>query len=349
MDCAFVTNGLRVKFYKKENQLYARSKPCCHLTNNIIQEQSFPVDSYEDLLQNKSLQYYRNWFSAHKKLHHDCESCLSGENNNNVSPRIKSIERYNKKFRIYKFDLDIGNKCNLACPFCNPNSSSLIEKITKKVEVAPYNWNSSNWKNKNELYELASFEDYQDVVFDFCNNVSIQKFKIIGGEPLIPQNWKYIKTLLSKLNPSTEIEITTNGTYINEEIINTLEKYDVLLRLSIDSIGKNYEFIRWPAKWNTIEKNLKKLKESKIKKIILIPLLTILNYDFKEEIENKFTEIGLRYNFSTFIKPESSPYSISNLNTEIGKEKIRKEINFFLKQRNMNAQEVLGKSIIKIL
>jgi organic radical activating enzyme len=107
------------------------------------------------------------------------------------------------------------NLCNLSCKNCD----------------SKYTWKIGNSKEV-EIDELKSFV--------FNNNVDHIVFT--GGEPLLPKNLRYIKTIIREF-PLLTTEIETNGTItLCESDVEFFNKYETLFNISpkqnFEQIGK---------------------------------------------------------------------------------------------------------------
>jgi MoaA/NifB/PqqE/SkfB family radical SAM enzyme len=99
---------------------------------------------------------------------------------------------------------------------------------------------------------------YRNIVDDIVDRAEdIRKLEISGGEPFINVHFdKLIDALLASGKKLPGLNITTNGSF-TEEQIQKLEAFDYLhINFSIDGSGeKFYEYLRWPLSWNeTLEK-----------------------------------------------------------------------------------------------
>ncbi|MCY4523326.1 MAG: twitch domain-containing radical SAM protein, partial [Halobacteriovoraceae bacterium] len=166
-------------------------------------------------------------------------------------------------------DISPGNLCNLKCRMCNPTSSSFLYQEQKELlsekkldsigenellnqERAIYNWHHSSkiW----------------DVIYKWSPKVKALHFK--GGEPtLIKKNWELIDFFQRKGHSKTvSLTFNINGTYVPEKLLNTFENFAyVHIVFSVDGYKDIQEYIRYPSKWNIIEKNIIKTLE-KVKK-----------------------------------------------------------------------------------
>ena len=105
----------------------------------------------------------------------------------------------------------LNNKCNFNCCHCYVESGN--EEIN--------------------LDKMISF--YEDVLKP--NN--IKKLHFIGGEPFLYGNFKALNAYLSSLK-DVEIAFTTNGSILNDDIINSLKKsHPKVIKVSLLSLRQN--------------------------------------------------------------------------------------------------------------
>jgi MoaA/NifB/PqqE/SkfB family radical SAM enzyme len=92
---------------------------------------------------------------------------------------------------------------------------------------------------------------------------TLQRLYITGGEPLINDRVADILEYLVSTGAASHIhlELSTNCTSVDARYIERIKKFKrVELLLSLDAVGETYEYIRYPARWSTIEANVRKLK-----------------------------------------------------------------------------------------
>ena len=171
---------------------------------------------------------------------------------------------------VVYYDLRFGNKCNLACRMCGPSDSdSWYEDYFSmtnrnfyfdshgKVEIekrgsrwvdtkASYNWHESSqfWKELEE------------------NSHNIQHIYMAGGEPLlIEKHYDFLeKCIEQKISANIILEYNTNLTLLPQRVVDLWQNFkQVRVGASIDGYGETLEFQRYPAKWDKIYSNLKKL------------------------------------------------------------------------------------------
>lgn len=378
--CSYITKGLRLEFSKgPNNELYYRTRPCCHMHGdkfcNSLKQWEI-CNNWQDLEQHKNRHYFLDWQNNNSVLHEACYPCKKIENYTpENSPRF--LYKDNKEIDYHILDVVVGNTCNMACPFCAPNVSSLIEKITSHYDRTqlPGKWGNNPQINANPF-------DVAKVVSDFICNRKVGELKIIGGEPLLAENWNEIGKVIDKgMCEDMTITFTTNGSIMNEKIIKNLYKVKrSKVTVSIDSIGENYNFIRWPYNWNKVKDNLDYLIQNKPDSawVNVDGLISVINFELLPDIIEEF-EKWPSYSFMFDLKPEGSELDFKVLSKEImhdvykkiqrsdikknieyvldnyydvnltaKKEKTKKSLQWFLQHRQMD-KSVLGPKTIEYL
>jgi sulfatase maturation enzyme AslB (radical SAM superfamily) len=170
-----------------------------------------------------------------------CANCKNVEELGNKSRRIASNEWYrdhghdNTDVELIRLDYWVGDICNLRCATCAPHSSSAwkeeLKIPLKKVIINQY------WKNLN-----------------------LDKLKFIhfnGGEPLLSkEHVVFLKSIPKK--SQVQINYNTNGTVLpSAELLSLWNEFDLVkIDFSIDAIQDRFEYIRYPANWHHLVKNL---------------------------------------------------------------------------------------------
>jgi molybdenum cofactor biosynthesis enzyme MoaA len=81
------------------------------------------------------------------------------------------------------------------------------------------------------------------------------------------------------------LHITTNATVWNQRWQNALKRFKLVrIMLSIDAIEDEYEYIRYPAKWQQVEHNVKQMMLNKNFKIIVYAVVQNLNIGVLEKL-----------------------------------------------------------------
>jgi len=108
------------------------------------------------------------------------------------------------------------------------------------------------------------YMDDAKVFSDVLGSVdTLERLYITGGEPLINERVSEILEHLVETGAASHIhlELSTNCTAVNVCDIERIKKFRrVELLLSLDAIGSDYEYIRFPARWSSVDANVRKLK-----------------------------------------------------------------------------------------
>jgi len=108
------------------------------------------------------------------------------------------------------------------------------------------------------------YRDDAKVFGDVLGSVDkLERLYITGGEPLINERVSEILEHLVETGAASHIhlELSTNCTAVNTRDIERIKKFRrAELLLSLDAVGSDYEYIRFPARWSTVEANVRKLK-----------------------------------------------------------------------------------------
>ena len=187
-----------------------------------------------------------------------CERCRIEESTGIESKRQLDYTRWKGHYDSYdlansKFittSIAFGNTCNLKCITCGPYSSSRWQK------------------EYHDLYgkDIPHFKFYKkNFVQDFIAQApAIVHLDIPGGEPFL-SGIDEQKSLLSHYvatGQATNITLhyTTNAQiFPDEEWWQLWNQFkEVEIQLSIDGVGKRYEYIRFPASWSALVDNVSK-------------------------------------------------------------------------------------------
>lgn len=220
-----------------------------------------------------------------------CEECEQSEEMGDKSLR----QYYNAELEhaegLKFWDLKINNTCNLACRMCDPTSSSKWKQIAD---------NDPN-RELSKHYHRPITDKWHRQAKDFLPlMVDASHVKFTGGEPfMIPQVKQIIEGLIEMdVAPAVKLHMITNGTHDISQWNHYFEKFkQVNISISIDAIGKRYEYIRPYSDWNTVANNVTHWNKTKPKNsyIWITALPMILNKDHLWEVEEWCEHNGLPY------------------------------------------------------
>lgn len=228
----------------------------------------------------------------------ECESCWVQERSN-----IKSRREYKNDFyktdknniTIKKLDLRISNKCNLQCKMCVPSASDQIAKLGAQLYQ---NGITDIIYRTTDPFVQTNTTKILDLVVKLPN---LEKITFAGGEPFImPEVEEFLSNMLKNNKTDIAIEFITNCTVVKTEIVELLKNFKkIIIACSIDGIGDQLEYQRYPSKWKTIERNFKKIYETNFK-VIITPCISLLNLT---EL-HKFVEWANQYPNATVVYNE---------------------------------------------
>jgi sulfatase maturation enzyme AslB (radical SAM superfamily) len=150
-------------------------------------------------------------------------------------------------------DITLDTQCNAACVTCGAYSSTLWAK-----EVAKIN---------NQKFKILNQDLVQGHIDTIVNNVDLKNLKYVkffGGEPLFTNtHLRFIKHI--PFPEQVTLHYTTNGSvYPNKETLDLWKKFKcVIFAASLDGVGDQFDYVRWPLPWKKVSKNLKRLQSNK--------------------------------------------------------------------------------------
>lgn len=228
--------------------------------------------------------------------------------------------------------LSIGNVCNLKCRTCAPSHSSKWVKEIKERKTQ--NWSKENWQayvgNAKESFTL---DESDSKIWQDIDNWSqtVRRLEIMGGEPFYTKSFRKLidKLIANGTSKHIKMNLSTNGTMFDQKFINLLfDNFENLgINLSIDGIGKHFDYIRHGGNWKVVESNLVKFhKMLEVQKstqaliklgVSVTTTISSLNFYYLRDIHQYFED-----NFPLFKiwnNPVYTPlyYRISNIPNDV--------------------------------
>lgn len=142
---------------------------------------------------------------------------------------------------VTDWQIDLGNYCNGACVFCNPESSSSLATEFLQLGLV-------------DQTPPPSWCDDPDLLDKFVENLiaspDLQYLHFLGGETLITPGFKKILSALVAADLAKKITIgfTTNLTVWSESVIELLKKFQQInLGMSIETLTPVNDYVRYPS------------------------------------------------------------------------------------------------------
>ena len=299
-------------------------RPCCKFSESLGK-------SFEEYENNEKLKLLKEQFSNNQRPE-GCNRCWRDEDAGLPSKRqIDWKYRFNETEpsleNIQVLSLSFGNSCNLACRTCNSYSSSgwITEsrKLSKQIPDLVIHGHKKFYKDMKFMEKIKSLKHVKHVEFP-------------GGEPFLTgtkEHLDYLDILISMDPSQIELRYITNATIMPEsefwERWQRFKKVDI--QLSIDGTGEKFEYLRHPAKWEEVDKNVDRyIKSSTDLKNISISIshtVSLMNVFYVPEFVLWCSEKKLSKPYLGLVSTPSM-YSIRALPNNI-KDTIRKKLDRF--------------------
>ncbi len=218
-------------------------------------------------------------------------------------------------------DIRFGNLCNQKCIMCGPHFSNLwyeewaefyktdnIGFINDKIKIV-------RDPVKNKFVDPVEFKWHEDPKWwDKFEQMSqtLSHIYITGGEPMVtPSHDEMLDRLISNGSASRiTLEYDTNLSAINSRILERWPQFrKVIVRVSMDGTGEQYELIRFGGKWEKFVENVQRLKEfteqfPNIKMESISSCVQLSTIYEIEKSENFCKEIGVPFHIRFLEGPE---------------------------------------------
>jgi MoaA/NifB/PqqE/SkfB family radical SAM enzyme len=272
-------------------------KPCCKFNTDYYSvKHNVLTHSLTDYVTSDLINSIKDELTQ-DKFPAGCERCRIDEESNIESKRQLDYARWQEHYDNYYPDdgfitasIAFGNTCNLTCIMCSPKSSS-------------------KWRTEwQDLYneDIPNIRDAinDTFVLEFLNlSPKLIHIDIPGGEPFLSQTDKQKQLLRHYVNtgqaPNMTLHYTTNvQLFPDEEFWELWTQFkEIDMQLSIDGLNKQFEYIRYPAKWDTLlEITTKYIKlEKSLSNLRLSVSHTVSAYNiyYLDEFFNWCKRIGL--------------------------------------------------------
>ncbi len=261
-------------------------KLCCSINENIHatdgdgQELNFGTHSVEEIWNSDYMVNVRKQMLKGERPS-ACDVCWKLEDSGIQSSRQSAFGEL-KDWAVPKeyqtsnpplpqsLELRLGNFCNLRCNSCWALSSDRVADerrlIQRKDDNMPF-WLRKEWDHELKLDEQANWRWWESD--EFVKSIkklapNLKRLYLTGGEPtLIKRNIEIMQMILDSGNFDCYIALTTNLTQWNEIFYNTMSRFrNGEIQISIDHIYDKNEYIRYPTKWENIERNILKIYDA---------------------------------------------------------------------------------------
>lgn len=233
----------------------------------------------------------------------ECAYCWQEESQGYSSKRLRDNQQFSQVFdykykpapestqnEFVRYYVRLGNHCNLRCVTCNDDVST--------------GWISENKKFGDPAGQpmmLKKTDPIWQTLRDRAAGIGMIEF--IGGEPfmMLEQEQADLFKYLVESGHSKHITLlyTTNGTRMPDEQLEYWQHFKrVNIDLSMDGIGNRFEYLRFPASWDAVIKNIQQYKKIPKVKLLILQTISILNVGYLAEVEEfcKTNDLEVFYN-----------------------------------------------------
>ena len=224
---------------------------------------------------------------------HTCSYCYSLEENKKsydiISSRVyylkelKSIDRklYDdpKNFDLHHIDVRWRNTCNFACVYCGPELSSKWARELNITIPQPTE---------------ERFDELKKYVLDHA--AQLKNVYMAGGEPLLIKDNEELHEALLEKNPQVELRVNTNLSKTNTRVLDLICRFkNVHWTVSAESIGEQFEYMRYGGNWTEFLENLERIRHLP-HKLTFNMVWCILNYQSIFDAVDYFLADGFHQN-----------------------------------------------------
>jgi organic radical activating enzyme len=220
------------------------TKPCC-AGGNITDKLSSSNWNYFEKSNSKLIEIKQELLAG--KTPEYCSNCKSERNWYKEFTDTPLIISEIDDFNLQSIDARWNNTCQLSCTYCSGFESSKWAQLLSMQSA----------ESVTESHRIT--QEHINKIYQLISNNNIKRVSMLGGEPLlIKENIR----LLELLDKSVGIEIFTNlnvvleGNKLFEQLV---QRPNVKWYVSMETIGKKFEFVRRGANWDRQVHNLEKL------------------------------------------------------------------------------------------
>jgi sulfatase maturation enzyme AslB (radical SAM superfamily) len=269
-----------------------RVQVCCKNTRVVLGQ--YPLQNLHEMWFGQRLQDLREYLQHHD-LSMGCYKCREAMHARNYGSMTSAGFDFSRAYppshypRLMEFEL--SNACNLECVMCTGRVSSSIRAHREARAPLAMRYDQAFVKQLDEFIP------------------HLKQARFYGGEPFMIPIYNEIWKSMIRQNPQAELYVLTNGTLLNERIIELVNEGNFTINVSIDSLNKEtYEAIRVNASFAETMKNLEFFSaamKKKKKRLTVFITPTRLNWQDIPSTVMQFAAMDLDVYFSPALFPES--------------------------------------------
>jgi sulfatase maturation enzyme AslB (radical SAM superfamily) len=236
MFCRFLSNTYHFT--------YDHVKPCCWIKHTPETQIKILDPNLKEKLDN--IRKIDTWIP-------ECSYCHDLESAGTSSPRTQvDINGVHSSDDVIgdplKVELQLDEDCNAACLMCGTWNSTTWQQYEDKT-IKGRLYPSYRWK--------TNLEERINVVENTIDFDKTKQLNFFGGEPF--NSGTQLRMLkLIKYPENVSLVYTTNGSVFpcNETLELWKDFKKIHIGISIDGVGDQFNYLRWPLQWHQVEDNL---------------------------------------------------------------------------------------------
>jgi hypothetical protein len=282
--CPLIFKGMYVERHSTETSAVA---PCCAATGETVDNSQVNFDTNPLLLRLRR----ENQAGLASK---ECQVCWDQEKYTGRSLRISSIEYYAKSQHnpyqvsgLQNLDWNVEPICNAKCVICSSYHSSAWAAENQKFDPdmgLPIRTASA--AKSNSIIDAIDFSNTKRVYFN-------------GGEPVLSQDPELVLQRLANSGnlENTQVAFNMNGSCMpsNNMIALLKQAAHVTVFFSIDGTEQQFEYIRYPLKWDTVKVNIDKIMQLGFDQVCMTTALGIHNLHIAQRTEDWWHDFTKNY------------------------------------------------------
>lgn len=282
--CPLIFKGMYVERHSADTSAVA---PCCAATGQVVNNSQVNFDTNPLLLRLRA----ENQAGIASK---ECKVCWDQEKYTGRSLRLSSIEYHHDTQHTPYQILGLQNLmwnvepiCNAKCIICSSHHSSAWAAENQKFDAnfaLPIRTASS--ARHNNIIDSIDFSTAKRVYFN-------------GGEPVLSQDPELILQRLADSGnlDNTQVAFNMNGSCMPSDSMIALLKQaaHVTVFFSIDGTEQQFEYIRYPLKWDTVKINIDKIIQLGFDEVCMTTALGIHNLHIAQRTQDWWQDYTKSY------------------------------------------------------
>ena len=218
----------------------------------------------------------------------ECSYCWQIEDTGNLSDRhyrsgepwaaddFETIVEKGSQWNVVPkyVEIDINSACNLTCSYCSPQYSSKWMEHSKQFGAYPTNVphnDPSYFEGPRRPIPHREHNPYVEAFWKWWPTLypELRHFRLTGGEPLLDRNlYKILEWVHQNPKPNLHLAVTSNFSVEDSIFDNYLEQVSKISKpghvehfqqyVSLDSIGKQAEYMRAGMRYERVMNNVRK-------------------------------------------------------------------------------------------